>query len=113
MENTSLIIYQTNEGKIKIETRLEDETVWLTQAQMAELFSKDRTVITKHITNILERNFFRRFAVCRLCCVETVRAIPSAGPVYVPWHAPQPSLRAFVPKSGLVQSLQIDRTSSP
>jgi hypothetical protein len=54
MEESSIIIYQTEDGVTKIETRLEHETVWLTQAQMAELFSKDRTVITKHIANIFE-----------------------------------------------------------
>ncbi len=43
MENRSeIIIYQTDDGLTKIETRLEDETVWLTQAQMAELFEKEK-----------------------------------------------------------------------
>ncbi len=45
MENTNIIIYQTEDGNTKIETRLEDETVWLTQAQMAELFAKGRTAL--------------------------------------------------------------------
>lgn len=54
MENTNIIIYQTEDGNTKIETRLEKETVWLTQAQMSELFGKDRTVIIKHINNIFE-----------------------------------------------------------
>lgn len=49
---SNIIIYQTEDGRTAIETRLENETVWLTQAQMAELFAKDRTVITKHINNI-------------------------------------------------------------
>ena len=40
MENTKIIIYQTEDGNTKIETRLEDETVWLTIDQMAELFQK-------------------------------------------------------------------------
>lgn len=50
--NSNIIIYQTEDGLTKIQTRLENETVWLTQAQMAELFQKDRTVISKHIKNI-------------------------------------------------------------
>ncbi len=54
MENSTIIIYQTENGNTKIETRLENETVWLTQAKMSELFGKDRTVITKHINNIFE-----------------------------------------------------------
>ena len=56
MEESNIIIYKTEDGKTKIETRLENETVWLTQAQMAELFGKDRTVITKHIGNVFEEN---------------------------------------------------------
>ena len=52
MENSTIIIYQTEDGNTKIETRLENETVWLTQAQMSQLFGKDRTVITKHINNV-------------------------------------------------------------
>ncbi len=54
MENTKIIIYQTEDGNTKIETRLENETVWLNQEQMAELFQRDRTVITKHIGNIFK-----------------------------------------------------------
>lgn len=51
---SEIIIYQSNDGTTKIETRLENETVWLTQAQMGELFGKERSVITKHINNIFE-----------------------------------------------------------
>ena len=40
MENSKIIIYQTEDGSTKIETRLEDETVWLTIEQMAKLFQK-------------------------------------------------------------------------
>ncbi len=54
MENTNIIIYQTEDGKTKIETRLEDETVWLTIDQMAELFQKSRSTINEHILNIYE-----------------------------------------------------------
>ena len=41
----NIVIYQTKDGKTSIDVKLEDETVWLNQAQMAELFQKDRTVI--------------------------------------------------------------------
>jgi hypothetical protein len=54
MENTNIIIYQTEDGNTKIETRLEDETVWLTIVQMAELFQKSRSTINEHILNIYE-----------------------------------------------------------
>lgn len=48
-----IIIYQPDEA-VRLEVRLEDETVWLTQAQIAELFQRDRTVITKHINNVFK-----------------------------------------------------------
>ena len=54
-ENQSeFFLYETADGQFKIETRLQDETVWLTQKQMCELFSKDRSVITKHIGNVFK-----------------------------------------------------------
>lgn len=49
---SSLIIYQTEDGQTKIQTRLEDETVWLTIEQMAELFQKAKSTINEHILNI-------------------------------------------------------------
>ncbi len=52
MEEIKIIIYQTEDGNTKIETRLEDETVWLTIDQMAELFQKSRSTINEHILNI-------------------------------------------------------------
>ncbi|MBO4804534.1 MAG: virulence protein RhuM/Fic/DOC family protein [Paludibacteraceae bacterium] len=45
-------IYQTEDGQTQIDVRLENETVWLTQAQMAELFQKDQSVIARHIANV-------------------------------------------------------------
>jgi hypothetical protein len=45
-------MYQTEDGETKIDVRIGNETVWLTQAEMAELFQKERSVITKHINNI-------------------------------------------------------------
>lgn len=48
-----IILYQPDEA-VKLEVHLEDETVWLTQAQIAELFQRDRTVITKHINNVFK-----------------------------------------------------------
>lgn len=50
--NNSIIIYQTEDGTTKIDVHIENETVWLTQSQMAELFQRDRSVITKHIRNV-------------------------------------------------------------
>ena len=52
--SSEIIIYQTEDGQTKIETHFENETVWLSQAQISELFQKERSVITKHINNIFE-----------------------------------------------------------
>lgn len=52
--NDNMLIYQSEDGKIKIDVRFEKETVWLSQAQMCVLFGRERSVITKHINNIFE-----------------------------------------------------------
>lgn len=50
--NSEIIIYQNPDGNIKIEVRLEEETVWLTQDQMATLFGKAKSTINEHIKNV-------------------------------------------------------------
>lgn len=52
--NSEIILYQNPEGNIKIDVRLEEETVWLTQDQMATLFVKGRSTVTEHIANVFE-----------------------------------------------------------
>lgn len=52
MKNKGEIIVYQSENTLQLEVRMENETVWLTQAQMVELFQRDRTVITKHINNV-------------------------------------------------------------
>ena len=64
MENDKIIIYQTDDGQTRIDVRMQDETVWLTQAQMAELFQKDRTVIGRHINNVFKEGELERELVC-------------------------------------------------
>jgi hypothetical protein len=50
--NSDIIIYQKPDGNIKIDVRLEDETVWLTQEQMSELFGRAKSTINEHIKNV-------------------------------------------------------------
>ena len=50
--DTEFLLYQTENGQIRIETRLHDETVWLSQGQMAQLFDKAKSTINEHIKNI-------------------------------------------------------------
>jgi hypothetical protein len=51
---SEIIIYQNTEGNIKVDVRLDDETVWLSQAQMGELFQKSKSTISEHIKNVFE-----------------------------------------------------------
>ena len=55
MKQDQIVIYQTEDGQTQIDVRLENETVWLTQAQMAELFKSSRTNVLEHIQHIYER----------------------------------------------------------
>jgi hypothetical protein len=65
LNNSQLLIYQSPSGDIKLDVRLESETVWLTQAHMAELFGKGRTTITEHISNIFKEGELDEKLVCR------------------------------------------------
>lgn len=66
LENQSgILIYQTEDGITKIETRLQEDTVWLSQAQMADLFQKSRVTITEHIGNIFKEGELEENSVCR------------------------------------------------
>lgn len=54
MNNSEILIYQNSEGNIKIDVRLEEESVWLTQSQMGQLFGKDKRTISEHIGNVFK-----------------------------------------------------------
>jgi len=54
MENNEIIIYQSEDGQTKVEVRMEGETVWLTLNQLAELFQRDKSAISRHIKNVFE-----------------------------------------------------------
>jgi hypothetical protein len=60
-----IVLYQNNDGTIKIDVRLEDETVWLSQEQMGVLFGKGRSTITEHIGNIFKEGELEEDVVCR------------------------------------------------
>ena len=63
-KQSKIILYQTDEGKIKVNVFYADENFWLTQKVMGELFEVDRTVITKHLKNIFTENELSEEAVC-------------------------------------------------
>lgn len=62
--NDKIVIYRTADGQTSIDVKLEHDTVWLSQAQMAELFQKDRTVIGRHISNVFKEGELDRDVVC-------------------------------------------------
>ena len=63
--NSEIIIYEAHDGTTKLQVHLEDETVWLTQEQIAQLFGKGRTTITEHIGNIVKEGELIEKEVCR------------------------------------------------
>ena len=60
---TELMMYQTEDGQTKIDVRMENETVWLSLDQMAELFQRDKSTISRHIRNIFAEGELDREAV--------------------------------------------------
>ena len=61
---SSIVLYTTDDGNSRLEVKMEKETVWLTQSQMAELFGKDRTVVGRHIRNIFKEGELDESLVC-------------------------------------------------
>ena len=60
INNSEIIIYQTEDGQTKIEVTMEEDTVWLSQTQMCELFQRDKSVISRHINNIFKEGELKR-----------------------------------------------------
>lgn len=59
-----ILLYTTPNGKVKVEIYLQNETIWLTQQKIANLFGVERTVVTKHLKNIFESNELKEISVC-------------------------------------------------
>lgn len=62
---SSFILFKTEDDKISVDVRFEDETVWLSQDQMAELFGKGRSTITEHIANVFDEGELEQNRTCR------------------------------------------------
>ena len=62
--NDKIVIYRTADGQTTVDVRMDGDTVWISQAQMAELFQKDRTVIGRHINNIYKEHELERETTC-------------------------------------------------
>ena len=84
-EDQKIVIYQTEDGHTQIDVRLENDTVWLTQAQMAELFQTDRTSIVRHINNIYKVEELDRDSTCAKIAqvqIEGKRAVKRGIPYF-------------------------------
>lgn len=64
-KQTEILLFKTEDEKLKLDVRLEDESVWLTQEQMATLFDKGRSTITEHIKNIFDEGELDKKVACR------------------------------------------------
>ena len=65
MEENQIVIYTAPKGEIYIEAHVKDESIWLTQAQMAKLFDKDRDTISEHIQNVYREQELEKVATTR------------------------------------------------
>lgn len=65
MNTGEIILYQNTEGTIKLDVRLEEETVWLTYEQMATLFGKGRSTVAEHVANVYEEGELDQNRTCR------------------------------------------------
>ncbi|RNA64242.1 cell filamentation protein Fic [Prosthecochloris sp. ZM_2] len=77
MNNSEFLIYQSSDGQIKIDVRLEDETVWLSQAHLCDLFQKSKATISEHIKHIFEEGELIETSV-----VRKFRTTASDGKIY-------------------------------
>ncbi len=58
--DNQLILYQTEDGSTEIQVTMQDETIWLTQKQMVELFQRDQSVISRHLNNVFKEGELER-----------------------------------------------------
>ena len=63
-------IYESADGKVQVYVRFEQDTVWLSQAQMNELFGRDQSVISHHIANAIKDEKIAEFAICKKCILQ-------------------------------------------
>src|ERR1035437_6314104 len=78
---SSIVLYQTADGRTRIQCRFEGETIWLTQKLMAELFQKDVRTINEHIQNVFEEGWSPQHSVPR-----KFRKTPADGKTYETQH---------------------------
>jgi len=74
--DNQILIYQSKDGNIKIDVHLQDESVWLTQEQMGQLFGKDKRTVPEHIGNIFKEGELNENMVVRKFRTTTLKYSP-------------------------------------
>jgi len=74
--DNQILIYQSKDGNIKIDVHLQDESVWLTQEQMGQLFGKDKRTVSEHIGNIFKEGELNENMVVRKFRTTTLKYSP-------------------------------------
>ena len=69
--NNEIIIYQSQDGQVKVDVRFENDTVWLSADQMAVLFGRDKSTISRHIKNIFEEGELQKEVVVANFAITT------------------------------------------
>ena len=70
--NSEIVLYQAADGKTRLEVQFQGETAWLSLNQMAELFQRDKSVVSRHINNVFDEGELRREAtVAKSATVQT------------------------------------------
>ena len=67
MEKSKIVIYQTDDGRTQIDVRLESDTVWLTQAQMVELFQTTKQNVSLHVGNVFKEGELKQESTVKEC----------------------------------------------
>ena len=69
MEN-EIVLFESEDDQVKLNVEFDGETVWLTKEQMAALFGRDRSVISRHISNIFREGESSKKAMCIICTLQ-------------------------------------------
>ena len=87
MESSNqIVIYKTDDGQIHIDVRMENETMWLSQQQMADVFQTDRTSVLRHIKNIYATGELDEISTCAKSAQvreEGIRKVVRQIPYYI------------------------------
>ena len=86
MPNSNILMYTTEDGLTKIEATFENDTVWLSLAQMAELFQRDKSTISRHIKKIFEERELDRLAVVANFATTASRSSSPSAKMFLIWR---------------------------